>query len=97
MKLLKSEIILEAEKYAFGEPMKHRFKHMHIPWAYSLEEMPFNDSIHEFGIRRKKFITKKNERVRKPYWRKKRREQKRAKSLEKRKHVCVITNISKGR
>lgn len=83
MKLQKREVLLEAENYACSEPMKHRFKHCHIPWAYSLEEMPFNDSIHEFGIRRKAFITKKNERVRKPYWRKKRRQQKRERNAKK--------------
>lgn len=73
----------KSDSYPIMEPMKHRFKSWHIPWAYSLEEMPFKDSVHEFGIRRKEFITQNNERTRKPYWRKKRRLQKRTKQLEK--------------
>jgi hypothetical protein len=83
MKLHSHEIQFEKELYPQKEPMKYRFKLNIIPYAYSLEEMPFDDSVHDFAIRRKEFIRKKNNRVRKPYWRKKRRHQKRARATEK--------------
>lgn len=83
-------MVEDAEKLPSYEPMKHRFKSWHIPWAYSLEDMPFDDCPHEFGIRRKEFIRKKNERVRKPYWRKKRREQKRAKKRWKQQRLASV-------
>lgn len=82
MKLSPHEIHNEIELYPPKEPMKYRFKLRRILYAYSLEEMPFDDSVHDMAIRRKEFIQKKNERVRKPYWRKKRRQQKRHKAME---------------
>ena len=77
-------VIEKADSFPIKEAMKYRFKQNRITWAFTLSEMPFDDSIHEFGINRKELLAKKNARVRKPYWRKKRQQQKRWRKNEKR-------------
>ena len=77
-------VIEKVDSFPIKEAMKYRFKQNSIPWAFTLSEMPFDDSIHEFGIKRKELIAKKNHRAKKPYWQKKRRQQKRWRKNEKR-------------
>jgi len=83
MKLTKKELLSDGEHFFIKESIKHRFKIRYTLWPTALEDLIWDDSCTDTGVPKTYFRMKKAK-SRKPYWRKKRRNQKRYKQQEKR-------------
>jgi len=83
LKLSEELIEFEGERYWKKESMKHRFKERWVMFPTSCEDLIWESAITERGLTKKK-VREHKAKAKKPYWRKKRKEQRKY-ALNKRK------------